>query len=71
MMSQRVPTHQWLNGYDVHMVVAGWHLNKIIWLINCFCSWKKSSQFKVICGNIFMNPLKIQWVTGLTVAVSN
>lgn len=32
-----------LNRDDVHMMVAGWQLNKNMWLINCFCSWKKSS----------------------------
>lgn len=26
-------------------------LNKISWLINCFCSYNNSSRDKVICGN--------------------
>ena len=42
-----------LSGDDVWVVVADWQLNKIMWLINCFCSWKKSSQDKVMHGNIY------------------
>ena len=52
----KIPKVSGLNGDDVWVVVQDWHLNKIIWLINCFCSWKKSSQDKVLCGNILMIP---------------
>lgn len=47
-----------VNRDDLRVVVADGLLNWIMCLINCFCSWKKSSHNKLICGNIFWIPYK-------------